>query len=165
MIDNLREATLDDVEDITRIYNDAVKSRIATADTEPISVKQKRDEFIQCNMSKYPLWVREYKGKIIAFLCFKPFNERKGYQQTAEVSIYLDKNFQGQKLGQQFLDEAINKAPDFGYENLLAFIFSDNAPSIKLFKKFGFREWGKFPKVAKIDGENKDLLILGRSLE
>lgn len=164
MIDNTRVATEEDLEDIVRIYNDAVKSRISTADTEPISLKDKKEEFKRQDIKQYPTWVREYHGKVIAYLSFKPFNERKWYFQTAEISIYLDKNFQGQKLGQQFLREAIKKAPELGFKNLLALIFSDNAPSVKLFKKYGFKEWGKFPNVARVDDEDKDLLILGLAL-
>lgn len=164
MIDITRDATVEDIEDIVRIYNDAIQSRISTADTEPISVKTRMDEFKRQNKNQYPIWVREYHGKVIAFLSFKPFNERKGYFQSAELSIYLDRNFQGQKLGQQLLKEAIIKAPSLGFKNLLALIFSDNAPSVKLFKKYGFKEWGKFPKVARIDDKDKDLLVLGLPL-
>lgn len=161
MIEKTRVATLDDIEDIVRIYNDAIKSRIATADTEPITIGARKEEFKRQKLKQYPIWVREHHGKVIAFLNFKPFNERSGYFQSAEISIYLDRNFQGQKLGQQMLKEALAEAPKLGFKNLLALIFSDNDPSVKLFKKFGFKEWGKLPKVARIDDKDKDLLILG----
>lgn len=46
----------------------------------------------------------------------------------------------------------------------MAFIFGHNVPSIKLFEKFGFTEWGVFPGIAEMDGKRYDLNILGREL-
>ena len=47
---------------------------------------------------------------------------------------------------------------------LLAFTFAHNAPSVGLFRSAGFLTWGELPRVAKLDGIARDLLILGRSL-
>ncbi len=60
-----------------------------------------------------------------------------------------------------FLKEILDLSYEYGIENFLALIFADNPTSLKLFKKFGFKEWGHFPNVAKIHDEDKDLLILG----
>ena len=46
-------------------------------------------------------------------------------------------------------------------ENLLGFIFGHNDPSLKLFYKFNFEKWAHFPKVANMDGIERDLIILG----
>ncbi len=34
-----------------------------------------------------------------------------------------------------------------------------------LFRSFGFDEWGALPRVAVLDGVERDLIILGRRLE
>lgn len=161
----LREARLADVEHMVKIYNDSVKNRISTADTKPISVKIKKDEFKKVDLKRYPVWAVEYHEKIISFVACKPFYGRDGYDKTCEISIYIDSNFQGQKLGQKFLCQALDKIPKYGFKNILAFIFKDNLASVKLFKKFGFKEWGNLPEVACIDGEDKDLLILGYKID
>jgi L-amino acid N-acyltransferase YncA len=46
----------------------------------------------------------------------------------------------------------------------MAFIFAHNIPSIKLFKKFGFQQWGYLPGVAQLDGKQQDLAIFGLHL-
>ena len=161
MIESSRNAIIDDLPDIVKIYNTTVAGGISTADTEEVSVESKVAWFHSHDAKTRPIWVKEYHGKIIAWISFQPFYGRPAYSKTAEISIYLDPNFRGKKLGQQFLKEAIMKAPELGINNLLAFIFGDNTASLKLFKKFGFKEWGHLPGVAEIDANEKDLLILG----
>jgi phosphinothricin acetyltransferase len=48
---------------------------------------------------------------------------------------------------------------------ILALIFSENTPSLKLFKKLGFKEWGNLNRIATIEGMDKDLLILGHRIQ
>ena len=40
--------------------------------------------------------------------------------------------------------------------------FSHNDPSLRLFKSFGFAEWGKLPEIAEMDGKEFSLSILGK---
>ncbi len=35
-------------------------------------------------------------------------------------------------------------------------------PSLKLFEKLGFTRWGHLPRVAVLDGVERDLIIVGR---
>lgn len=157
----LRVAKKEDIPQMVAIYNDAILSKISTADISLVDEKDQLKEFLRHDKKRYPIWVNEYHQKVIAFLGLKPFYGRAGYDKTCEVGIYIDKNFQGKKLGQKFLCEAITKSKELGFQNLLAFIFKDNLVSIKLFKKFGFKEWGNLPGVACIEGVEKDLVILG----
>jgi len=163
MIESYREAVLEDLPQIVKIYNTTIATGISTADTKEVSVES-RLVWFEAHTSKRPIWVKEYHGKIIAWLSFQPFYGRPAYAQTVEISIYIDPNFRGKKLGQQFLTEALEKAPTLEIKNILAFIFKDNDTSLKLFKRFGFKEWGNLPSVAVIEGQEKDLLILGLKL-
>jgi L-amino acid N-acyltransferase YncA len=47
---------------------------------------------------------------------------------------------------------------------LLGFIFAHNQPSLQLFEKFGFQQWGYLPQVAHLDGVERDLVIVGRKI-
>jgi phosphinothricin acetyltransferase len=49
-----------------------------------------------------------------------------------------------------------------GLETLLAFVFAHNEPSVALFERLGFSRWGHLPRVARLDGVERDVLILGR---
>ena len=59
------------------------------------------------------------------------------------------------------LETALAQAPRFGLKTLLGFVFAHNAPSVALFERAGFAAWGHLPRVAELDGVERDLLILG----
>ncbi len=161
MTNTLREATKDDFDQIKSIYNDVVLRKVSTLDIGAVDLEQELEDFLRKDKKRYPAWVSEYKDKIIAYIVLRPFHRRVGYDKTCEICIYIDKNFQGQKLGKKFLSCAIEKTKKLGFANLLAFIFKDNEASIRLFKKSGFKEWGHLPKVAYVKECEKDLIILG----
>ena len=161
MIKELRQATIEDLPEIVKIYNEAIIDGISTADSKVVSVDDKL-EWFYTHTDERPILVKEYHGRIIAWISIQPFYEKLlAYQYSARINIYIDKNFQGKKLGQQFLNEAVEKSLDYNIKTLLALNFADNLPSLKLFKKLGFKEWGCLGAVANIEGVDKDLLILG----
>jgi Sortase and related acyltransferases len=146
----IRNAKLDDLPKIVEIYNSTIASRMVTADTSPVEVESRMEWFHQHN-EKRPLQVVESDNEICAWISYQNFYGRPAYQKTAEVSIYLNQNTRGKGLGAILLDNAIKECPSLQIENLLAFIFSHNIPSVKLFEKFGFEQWGFLPGVAELD--------------
>ncbi|MDD3343702.1 MAG: GNAT family N-acetyltransferase [Sulfurospirillaceae bacterium] len=165
MIKELRQATIEDLPEIVKIYNEAIIDGISTADSKVVSVEDKL-EWFYTHTDERPILVKEYHGRIIAWISLQPFYANLlAYRYTARINIYIDKNFQGKKLGQQFLSEAVEKALDYDIKTLLALSFADNLPSLKLFKKLGFKEWGNLVGVANIEGVDKDLLILGLHIQ
>ena len=58
--------------------------------------------------------------------------------------------------------QAMVHVPSIRVDTLLGFIFGHNEPSPRLFEKFGFARWGELPKVAALDGVERDLIIVGR---
>ncbi len=159
----IRKAELIDLPKIVDIYNSTIESRMVTADTTLVDVDSKVEWFHQHN-EKRPLKVVELDGTICAWISYQNFYGRPAYQKTAEVSIYLDQDARGKGLGGSLLEKAIKECPSLEIENLLAFIFSHNVPSIKLFNKFGFEQWGYFPGVAELDSVKRDLVILGKKI-
>lgn len=132
-----RDAELQDLGDIVRIYNSTIASRLVTADTEPISVESRMKWFEDHDATKRPLWVVENEeGQMLGWISFKSFYGRPAYDGTVEISIYLDENQRGKGLGKAVLGYAIERSPVLGIKTILGFIFSHNEPSLKLFKYF-----------------------------
>jgi phosphinothricin acetyltransferase len=144
------------------IYNATIPSRQVTADTEPVSVESRVGWFEEHTPQRRPLWVVEEAGRVAAWLSFSAFYGRPAYDKTAELSIYVHEAFRRRGLGSYLLREAIAHAPAIGVDTLLGFIFGHNAPSLALFERFGFARWGELPKVAALDGVERDLVIVGR---
>ncbi len=159
-----RPALPEDLGEIVRIYNSTVSSRLVTADLEPVSVESRVEWFYRHTPGKHPLWVVEEAGKVIGWLGFQPFHSRPAYNATAEISLYLDETVRGRGLGPKILDFALETAPLLGVETLIGLIFEHNTPSIRLFEKAGFREWGFLPEVANLDGTRRGLKYFGRKV-
>lgn len=159
-----RDAKIEDLPRIVDIYNSTIASRMVTADTEPVTINDRLKWFNEHNPSKRPLWVVEYKGDICGWFSFQSFYGRPAYDSTVEVSIYMDENYRGKGIGKYILQKAIDACPQLNIENLLAFIFGHNEPSIRLFSSFKFEKWALLPEIAELDGIKRDLVILGRKV-
>lgn len=157
-----RLARFDDLPAIVDIYNSTVASREVTADTEPVSVESRHAWFAEHTPERRPLWVVEQDGKIIGWLSYSNFYGRPAYSGTAELSIYIHEDMRGKGLGRYLLQQAIDFAPQVKVHTLLGFIFGHNEPSLKLFDAFGFERWANMPRVATLDGIERDLIILGK---
>ncbi|MCJ7935855.1 MAG: N-acetyltransferase family protein [Chryseobacterium sp.] len=160
-----RNAGLADLERIVEIYNSTVASRMVTADVEEVSVASKQKWFEEHNPETRPLWVVEdLDGQTVGWVSFSSFHERPAYSGTVEVSIYLDEKCRGKGYGKTILQYCVDNAGKFGVKNLVALIFLHNEPSLKLFRYFGFEDWGTLPDVAVLDGMERSLKILGKRI-
>jgi phosphinothricin acetyltransferase len=159
-----RLATRADLPRIVAIYNATIPSRMVTADLEPVSVESRLPWFEQHDPVSRPLWVVERDAQVVAWLSFSSFYGRAAYDKTAELSVYVDERARGQGLGSALLSEALAQAPSIGVDRLLGFIFGHNAPSLRLFARFGFERWAFLPGVARLDGVERDLVIVGRRI-
>jgi L-amino acid N-acyltransferase YncA len=158
----LRDATEADLPAIVEIYNATIPGRMVTADTVPVTVESRRPWFRNHNSRTRPLWVVSEGDRICAWLSFNSFYGRPAYNPTAEVSIYVAESHRRRGIGRGLLERAIAGAPACDVRSLLGFIWAHNEPSLRLFETFGFERWGHLPRVAELDGIERDLVIVGR---
>lgn len=158
---SIRDATAADLPHIVEIYNAAIPGRLATADTEPISVASRIAWFREHGPGHHPLWVFTEARRIDGWLSVQPFYGRPAYHATAELSVYVAPHCRRSGVGRALVAHAIASAPRLGLRTLLGFVFGHNAASLGLFEAFGFERWGVLPRVAELDGVERDLVILG----
>ncbi|WP_237343020.1 GNAT family N-acetyltransferase [Vitreoscilla sp. C1] len=103
-------------------------------------------------------------NQILAWGTFSDYYARAAYDITAEISIYVSETQRGQKLGQTMLQYMLDIAPSLNIKNVVAVIFGHNTPSLALFKKFGFAQWGLLPRVCELDDIEADIVLLGKRL-
>jgi phosphinothricin acetyltransferase len=164
-----RDATETDLPRIVDIYNFAVATRSSSCDLDPTTLEARRPSFLAHTSDHRPFWVAEDSSRpgfgVAGYLGFFHFmNERPGYFITADLAIYLHPEYQGRGLGTYLLSQAITQAPSLGIETLSATIFASNGASIALFEKMGFERWGFMPRVARLEGIEKDLVLMGMRL-
>lgn len=156
-----RLARAGDLPAIVDIYNDTVASRLVTADLEPVSVDSRRSWFAAHSGASRLLWVVEQQGRVAAWLSFSDFYGRPAYAATAELSVYVAARCRRQGIATALLERALQAAPEHGLCTLLGFIFAHNEPSLQLFARAGFQRWGNLPRVARLDGIERDLVLMG----
>lgn len=161
---NFRMARPNDLPRIVEIYNQTISLKNVTADLKPVTVAEREQWFLAFSPDAYPLWVMSETTtrEVVGWVGLEAFYGRAAYQQTAEISIYLDQNYRGQHLGSQAFDFVISQLPRLNIHNIVGFVFKQNPASLGLFKKQGFSQWGLLPQVAQIEGKYLDLVIVGK---
>lgn len=134
---------------------------MVTADLEPVSVTSRLPWFKEHHPQTRPLLVLERGERIIGWLSLQSFYGRPAYQATAEISIYIDRVYARQGWGSYLLKYALSRCDRWQVNTLLGFIFAHNQASLSFFQKFKFKKWGYLPKVAELDGVERDLVIMG----
>jgi phosphinothricin acetyltransferase len=160
----IRDALESDLAAIIDIYNATVPTRMVTAELEPTTVEARLPWFREHSPDKHPFWVAENDCGVIGWLDFKKFLSRCAYRGTAEISVYVHEKFRRQGVARRLLEEAIARAPSLGINAIVGLIFGHNQPSLKLFERLGFERWGLLPRIAQLDGNKRDLVIMGRHL-
>lgn len=163
---DIREARRDDLAAIVGIYNATIPGRMVTADLTPVSVADRVPWFEAHQNPNRPLWVAcpVETHEVAAWLSFDTFYARAAYDGTAMLALYVAEAHRGAGLGRLLLQQAMTAAPRLGLHTLLGYIFGHNQPSLRLFEGHGFTRWGTFPRVAVLDGVERDLIVVGRRI-
>jgi len=157
-----RDASEADLPAIVAIYNSIIPGRMVTADLEPVTVASRLPWFEAHDPARRPIWVAEDNGAVCAWLSFDTFFPRAAYDGTVMIGLYVAEKHRRAGLGRRLLERAIEHAPKLGVTTLLGYIFAHNEPSLRLFASFGFERWAHLPRIAKLDADERDLLILGK---
>ena len=145
---NILPATLEHLEQITNIYNDAVLNSTATFDTEPKSVEEQRLWFNEHSI-KYPIIVVEENNIIVGWASLSRWSGRCAYEDTAEISIYIKDDYRGKGIGTKLLQKILTEGRTGGLHTVIARIAEGSEDSIRLHKKAGFEYIGVMKEVGK----------------
>ncbi|MCB9249751.1 MAG: N-acetyltransferase [Ignavibacteriales bacterium] len=161
----IRIADYKDWQSIIDIYNQAVLEKDKTADTQPITVEERKDWLQQHSLYKYPILLAEINNIIVGWCSISPHRPgRKALEITAEISYYINKNYRKKGVGSFLIEEAISSSRKKGIKNLFAILLDINLDSVSILEKFGFQKWGHLPNVAEIDGKTCGQFIYGKHI-
>jgi L-amino acid N-acyltransferase YncA len=161
----VRLARLSDLTPIVGIYNASIPTRRSTADLDPVSVESRTAWFVMHDADRRPIWVAELDGEVVAWLSFSDYYGRPAYHATVEVGVYVAPEAQGRRIAGLLVEHAIAEAPRLGVRTMLWITFAVNDASVRLAARYGFRQWGLLPRVTELEGERKDIAILGLELD
>lgn len=160
----ISEARQEDLAAIVDIYNSTIDSRQSTADLAHVTAES-RQGWLDAHGSNRPLYVlKDETNTLLAWGGFSDYYPREAYRITAETSIYVRHDMRGVGVGKILLRYMLEKAPSLGIRNIIAVVFGHNHASIRLFRTFGFQEWGRLPQVCDLDGLAADIVLLGKKV-
>ena len=163
---NIREATINDLPFINRIYNESIPSHRSTADTVPYTMEEREIWFRNHEPSRYPVFIAEDKMTIAGYASYSAYRPRReALKYAAEISYYVGQEYQGRGIGTMLLNHLVMKAPEYNLRSLIAILLGHNDASIAILKKSGFQEWGRMPGIVDFDGEEYDHLYWGLRIE
>lgn len=118
---NIRQATLDDAEQILEIYAYYVENTAITFEYKVPSLDEFKSRMTN-TMKRYPYLVIEKEGRIQGYAYAGTFVGRAAYDWSCEMTVYLDHKAQSCGLGRTIY-EALEKAVQkMGILNLYACI-------------------------------------------
>jgi len=140
------------------IYMEGIRTKIATFQSEaPGWGDWDRSHCSACRLTA------RRGDTILGWAALSPVSGRCVYSGVAEVSIYIGTSYQGQKVGTALLTELIRLSEENGYWTLQSGIIRENAASLNLHKKCGFREIGYRERLGKMDnGKWHDVILVER---
>jgi L-amino acid N-acyltransferase YncA len=146
-----------DWDDVRRIYAEGIATGNATFESEPPSW----EAWDGAHRPDSRLVARE-GGKILGWAALSPVSDRCAYGGVAEVSVYVAASARGRGLGRRLLEELVRASEEAGVWTLQAGIFPENAASIAIHRKCGFRTVGVRERLGRLKGVWRDVALLER---
>ena len=146
-----------DWDSVSKIYADGIATGIATFETEiPDWEAWNKKHIASCRI------VAVKDTLVVGYAVLSQVSKRKVYKGVAEVTVYVDKDYKRQQIGEILLRELIKESEAHGLWTLQAGIFSENLASIELHKKCGFIVVGIREKIGQLNGKWHDNHFLER---
>jgi len=92
----------------------------------------------------------------------EPFYGLPSFDMAAEVSVYLLPEWRGKGAAAAFIEYLADHKDALHFSHLVAYIYARNIVSLRFFEKQSFESWGVLPKIASCQGDQEDVLLLGR---
>ncbi|KAA2214385.1 GNAT family N-acetyltransferase [Teichococcus oryzae] len=160
----IRDATEPDLPRILAIFNEAIRTSTAVWHLEETSLEARRAWLLERQGRGLPVLVAEQDGVVQGFASYGDFRPFAGYARTVEHSLYVDRAVRGQGFGHALLAALLAHAGQAGLHVIVAGIEANNAPSIALHRKAGFREAGCLRQVGRKFDRWLDLLLMQKIL-
>ncbi len=99
---------------------------------------------------------------IVGWAALSPVSRRRVYSGVAEVSVYVAAAVRSTGIGRALLTRLIHESERSGIWTLQSSILVENAASLALHRRMGFREVGRRERIGQRNGVWRDVLLLER---
>jgi len=153
----IRELREDDWLAVAAVYEDGIRSGLATFETEGPGWEQWDATHLPA-----PRLVAVVEGAVVGWAALTPYSSRWVYRGVAEDSVYVAERARGLGVGRALLEELVIRAEADGIWTIQAGIFPENTASLALHERCGFRRVGVRERIGELDGVWRDVVLLER---
>jgi L-amino acid N-acyltransferase YncA len=155
-----------DVEAMLSIYRHHIRRGIEESvdDSGTPEPEDLRDRRKNLRSHRLPHLVATCGGEVVGYAYVVLFRKRPAYRYAVKHSIYVHHEHLGHGVGRLLMQELIDACAAAGFRQMIGYIDSDNAASLAIHEKFGFRRVGLLPGVAFRYGRWADTVMVQRSL-
>jgi L-amino acid N-acyltransferase YncA len=143
---SIRLAVAADAPAIIEIYRPHIEASPVSFEVEVPSVAQMCERIAEYQKIG-PWYVYEVGGVVAGYAYASKHRERKAYDWTVEVSVYIDKRFRHQGIGAKLYGQLLLELKNRGYHLALAGITLPNDASIGFHESCGFEKVGVYREV------------------
>jgi len=148
---------------IKEIYQYYVDHSTATFHTGQVTTNELREKIL-IDHPKYKSFVIDVDGVIRGYCYLSQYNKRQAYDRTAELSIYMARDFKGKGIGSVVLKQLEQVSMQVGIVVLLAIITGDNTHSIRSFTSAGYAKCADLKAVGEKFGKLLDVVFYQKIL-
>ncbi len=150
--------------DVQRIYAEGIATGIATFESAPPATWA---DFMRNKVADCCLLARDATGAAAAYAVLLPVSSRPVYRGVAELSIYVGAAHRGCRVGDAIMRAIITHSEARGYWTLQSATFPQNAASLALQQRHGFRVVGRRERIGRMShgplaGQWCDTVLLER---
>ena len=156
----MRDLGSDDWPEVARIYEEGIRTGNATFETDVPTW----EAWDAAHLREHR-FAAERDDRVVGWIALLPVSPRACYAGVAEVSAYVAEGARGEGVGVELLAAAVSSSERAGIWTLQTGVFPENEPSLRLLKRFGFRELGTQERIGKLHGVWRDVVLMERRSE
>jgi phosphinothricin acetyltransferase len=162
----VRPATLDDLRELTDIYNHYVVNTSITFDVRPLTVEERRPWFDDHGPAGRHRLLVAIAGSnaCVGYATSSRWRPKAAYDTTVEASVYCRPDVVGSGCGTVLYSALFDCLAGEDIETIVAGVSLPNPASIALHERFGFRSVGVFHAVGRKFGTLWDVAWFQRPL-
>ncbi|HYE11537.1 MAG TPA: GNAT family N-acetyltransferase [Patescibacteria group bacterium] len=115
----------------------------------------------------YPAYaiVNSETHEVVGFCMMRAYNPFSSFNETAEISYFISKDYVGKRIGEQCLKKLESEAKQMGIKHIIAEISSENQQSLGFHNKHGFRTCGSLKNIGNKFERNFDVVYMQKDLD
>ncbi|MBY0488848.1 MAG: GNAT family N-acetyltransferase [Gemmatimonadaceae bacterium] len=169
---HIRLAVPADAPAIAAIYNEGIAGRGATFETTPRTEGDILGWFSTAvpvteagHPIHHPFLIAENRDeRVVGWIRASAYRARACYAGIGDFSVYVAADTRGQRVGDTLMAAFLPACQEAGLWKVLSRIFPENAASLALCARHGFRVVGTYEAHAQLDGAWRDVVIVERRL-